>query len=109
MRYSFNKCELNNEEYGTYLSSYLRSQKKPLVLNLNGSWGTGKTHFLKQMYSDLRFTHEYPVIYIDAWKSDFSNDPLLVLISEFIEQFKSLNMNIKATDKEEESKRSIKP
>lgn len=100
-KYSFDKCELNNEEYGTYLSSYLRSQKKPLVLNLNGSWGTGKTHFLKQMYSNLRFKHEYPVIYIDAWKSDFSNDPLLVLISEFIEQFKTLNMNIEAADKEE--------
>lgn len=101
-KYSFDQCALNNKEYGSYLSSYLRSQKKPLVLNLNGSWGTGKTHFLKQMYSDLRFTHDYPVIYIDAWKSDFSNDPLLVLISEFIEQFKTLNMNIEAADKEEE-------
>ncbi|EAQ55520.1 KAP family P-loop NTPase fold protein [Vibrio sp. MED222] len=100
-KYSFKECELNNEEYGNYLSSYLRSQKKPLVLNLNGSWGTGKTHFLKQMYSDLRFKHEYPVIYIDAWRSDFSNDPLLVLISEFIEQFQCLNYVIDAADKEE--------
>lgn len=95
-KYSFDKCELNNKEYGSYLSSYLRSQKKPLVLNINGSWGTGKTHFLKQMYSDLRFKHEYPVIYIDAWRSDFSNDPLLVLISEFIEQFKNLSSQINA-------------
>lgn len=101
-KYSFDKCELNNKEYGSYLSSYLRSQKKPLVLNINGSWGTGKTHFLKQMYSNLRFNHEYPVIYIDAWKSDFSNDPLLVVISEMIEQFKLLNPMINAEDKEEE-------
>lgn len=95
-KYSFDKCKLNNKEYGSFLSSYLRSQKKPLVLNINGSWGTGKTHFLKQMYSDLRFKHEYPVIYIDAWRSDFSNDPLLVLISEFIEQFKNLSSQINA-------------
>ncbi|MEZ9999962.1 P-loop NTPase fold protein [Vibrio lentus] len=101
-KYSFDKCELNNKEYGSYLSSYLRSQKKPLVLNINGSWGTGKTHFLKQMYSNLRFKHEYPVIYIDAWKSDFSNDPLLVVISEMIEQFKLLNPMINAEDKEQE-------
>ncbi|WP_373948289.1 P-loop NTPase fold protein [Vibrio pomeroyi] len=100
-KYSFNKCGLNNKEYGSYLSSYLRSQTKPLVLNLNGSWGTGKTHFLKQVYSDLRFEHKYPVIYIDAWKSDFSNDPLLVVISEMIEQFKQLNPMIDAEDKEQ--------
>ncbi|PML06377.1 KAP family P-loop NTPase fold protein [Vibrio lentus] len=101
-KYSFDKCELENEEYGSYLSSYLRSQKKPLVLNINGAWGTGKTVFLKQMYSNLRFKHEYPVIYIDAWKSDFSNDPLLVVISEMIEQFKLLNPTINAADKEQE-------
>ena len=100
--YSFDKCELNNKEYGSYLSSYLRSQKKPLVLNINGAWGTGKTVFLKQMYSNLRFKHKYPVIYIDAWKSDFSNDPLLVLISEFIEQFKNINTKIEAANKEKE-------
>ncbi|MEZ9233682.1 P-loop NTPase fold protein [Vibrio amylolyticus] len=101
-KYSFEGCELDNQQYGNYLSSYLRSQKKPLVLNLNGTWGTGKTHFLKQMYSDLRFKHDYPVIYIDSWKSDFSNDPLLVVISEMIEQFKELNSQINATDKEVE-------
>lgn len=101
-KYSFDKCELNNKEYGSYLSSYLRSQTKPLVLNLNGSWGTGKTHFLKQMYSDLHFKHGYPVIYIDAWKSDFSNDPLLVVISEMIEQFKQLDPMIDTADKEQE-------
>ncbi|TCT43830.1 KAP-like P-loop domain-containing protein [Vibrio crassostreae] len=100
-KYSFEDCELENEQYGNYLSSYLRSQKKPLVLNLNGTWGTGKTHFLKQIYSDLRFKHGYPVIYIDSWKSDFSNDPLLVIISEMIEQFKELNLGINAADKED--------
>lgn len=101
-KYSFEQCKLSNDEYGKYLSSYLRSQSKPLVLNLNGAWGTGKTVFLKQMYSDLRFTHEYPVIYIDAWRSDFSNDPLLVLISEFIEQFKNLSNQINVSFQEKQ-------
>ncbi|MBW3696457.1 hypothetical protein EK599_12195 [Vibrio sp. T187] len=101
-KYSFDECELDNKEYGHYLSSYLRSQKKPLVLNLNGAWGTGKTVFLKQMYSNLRYDHEYPVIYIDAWRSDFSNDPLLVVISEMIDQFKQLDPKIDAEGKEKE-------
>lgn len=101
-KYSFDECELDNKEYGHYLSSYLRSQKKPLVLNLNGAWGTGKTVFLKQMYSNLRYDHLYPVIYIDAWKSDFSNDPLLVVISEMIEQFKLISANAEAVEQEKE-------
>lgn len=101
-RYSFDRCGLNNKEYGLFLSTYLRSQKKPLVLNLNGAWGTGKTHFLRQIYSDLHFKHGYPVIYIDAWRSDFSNDPLLVLVSEFIEQFKSLSKTAEAQVNEDQ-------
>lgn len=101
-QYNFDSCWLNNKEYGEYLSSYLRSQKKPLVMNLNGSWGTGKTHFLRQLYSNLRFTHGYPVIFLNSWRSDFSNDPLLVLVSEFIEQFKSLNLQINASYNEKQ-------
>ncbi|UPR50892.1 hypothetical protein ITG09_09160 [Vibrio cyclitrophicus] len=101
-KYNFDNCGLNNKEYGKYLSSYLRSQKKPLVMNLNGAWGTGKTHFLRQMYSNLRFEHEYPVIYINAWRSDFSNDPLLVLVSEFIEQFKNLSLQVNASYNEKQ-------
>ncbi|MEZ8037839.1 P-loop NTPase fold protein [Vibrio splendidus] len=100
-KYNFDNCGLNNKEYGEYLSSYLRSQKKPLVMNLNGEWGTGKTHFLRQMYSNLRFTHGYPVIFLNSWRSDFSNDPLLVLISEFIEQFQSISANADAHATEE--------
>ncbi|WP_049535882.1 P-loop NTPase fold protein [Vibrio harveyi] len=99
-KYSFEKSALDNQQYGEYLSSYLRHQTKPLVLNLNGAWGTGKTYFLKQLYSDLRFKHEYPVVYIDSWKSDFSNDPLLVLVTELIEQFKGLNKQLNAAYQE---------
>lgn len=54
------------------------------------------------MYSNLRFEHEYPVIYINAWRSDFSNDPLLVLVSEFIEQFKNLSLQVNASYNEKQ-------
>nr|WP_275658796.1 P-loop NTPase fold protein [Vibrio brasiliensis] len=89
--FNWNSCQLGNKEYGEYLSSYLRSQDSFLVLNLNGKWGTGKTHFLKQLYTDLLYTHSYPCVYIDAWKSDFSDDPLLVIISEFLEQLNTIH------------------
>lgn len=90
--YTFESCELGRKAYGEFLSSYIRKQNSPLVLNLDGSWGVGKSHFLKQLYSDLRFYHELPVIHIDAWISDFSDDPLLVIISELIEQMAVINI-----------------
>lgn len=98
--YSWAQCKLNNGEYGQFLSSYLRTQTTPLVLNLDGSWGTGKTTFLRQLYSDLRFTHSFPCIYIDAWESDYSNDPLLVIVSELLEQLKRESKQFKAAEAE---------
>ncbi|MCX9469281.1 hypothetical protein IG522_17550, partial [Vibrio cholerae] len=95
--YSWDTCKLKNGDYGRFLSSYLRNQKTPLVLNLDGGWGTGKTTFLRQLYTDL-FTHGYSCIYIDAWESDYSNDPLLVIVSELLEQIKRLNEHLKAED-----------
>lgn len=89
--YTFESCELDRKAYGEFLSSYIRKQNSPLVLNLDGSWGVGKSHFLRQLYSNLRFEHGLPVIHIDAWISDFSDDPLLVIISELIEQMAAIN------------------
>jgi hypothetical protein len=90
--YSFEECKLGRKPYGEFLSSYIRTQNSPLVLNLDGAWGVGKSHFLKQLYSDLRFNHNLPVIHIDAWISDFSDDPLLVIISELLEQIALINI-----------------
>ncbi|EJL6479260.1 hypothetical protein NMR80_000933 [Vibrio cholerae] len=99
-QYSWDNCKLNNGDYGRFLSSYLRTQKSPLVMNLDGGWGTGKTTFLKQLYTDLHYTHDYACIYIDAWESDYSNDPLLVIVSELLEQIKRVSQHFKAADTE---------
>lgn len=82
--YNWLTCALKRKQFGEFISSYLRSSSK-LVLNLNGKWGTGKTHFLKRMYVDLA-QHSHPVIYIDAWESDFSSNPLSVIASELVQQ-----------------------
>lgn len=63
------------------------------MLNLNGAWGTGKTEFLRRLYTHL--TNEgHPTIYIDAWESDFSEIPLSVVASELINQLSIINHNI---------------
>lgn len=81
---------LGRSRYAEYLTKYLESQdkKKPYVLNLNSGWGMGKTYFLRRWQHELKKTN--PVIYIDAWKSDHSNDPLMSVISSIISQLREL-------------------
>lgn len=82
--------ELSRHECAKFLTSYLTkrfgtiSGKKgedSFVLNINSSWGFGKSYFLENWKIDLE-NSGYPVIYYDAWKNDFSDEPLLGFISE---------------------------
>lgn len=86
--HNFDNCQLNRKEYGEFLSNYITSQKEGFVLNLNGAWGSGKTEFLKRLYSAIK-QKEHPVVYIDAWESDFSECPLSVLSCELVKQLES--------------------
>lgn len=54
--------------------------KGAYVLNVNAEWGFGKSYFLRGMAEDLCGQH--PVVMIDAWKNDFSDDPYTMVISE---------------------------
>lgn len=96
---TFDNCKLNRKEYGEFLASYITGEKDGFVLNLNGEWGTGKTEFLKRFYSHL-LTEGHPTIYIDAWESDFSKDPLTVVSSELMTQLEKLNVGIGSNAKE---------
>lgn len=87
--YKFDNCLAGRQEHGKFLMSYITGEHDGFVLNLNGEWGTGKTEFLKRMYTGLS-DKNHPVIYIDAWESDFSEDPLLVVTSELINQLDSM-------------------
>ncbi|WCH25943.1 KAP family P-loop NTPase fold protein [Aeromonas salmonicida] len=87
--HNFDNCKLNRKEYGQFLANYLIGEKDGFVLNLNGSWGTGKTEFLKRFYVEL-MVRGHPTIYIDAWESDFSQEPLTVVASELLNQLERL-------------------
>lgn len=57
-----------------------KGQEGSYVLNLNATWGTGKTYFLRRWVNEIE--GKYPAVYIDAWSSDHSSDPLLSVVSE---------------------------
>jgi len=90
--------KLDRARYATFLSRLLAqegfdlnrpegAQKKNYVLNLNAEWGAGKTYFLKRWSKDLFV--DYPIVYIDAWQQDYSDDPFLTVIAAIIKQLQA--------------------
>ncbi|MET2901657.1 P-loop NTPase fold protein [Vibrio rotiferianus] len=92
------KDMLNRQKYANYLSNFLLSKvnqhrssgtnnpRSSYVLNLNGAWGVGKTFFVKRWQQDLLQKH--PVVYINAWEQDYSEDPLITIISSMVSQLR---------------------
>jgi Ni2+-binding GTPase involved in maturation of urease and hydrogenase len=87
--YNWETCKTNRKEYGKFLCSFLTNKGESSVVNLNGSWGTGKTELLRRLYVELA-EQKHAVVYIDAWESDFSNDALAVVCSEVLTQLDSI-------------------
>ena len=95
---TFPADQLDREKYAKFLTTFLAKQgyddardsdqkKRNYVLNLNAEWGAGKSYFLKRWAHDLK--EHYPVVYIDAWKQDYSDDPLMTVISSMIKQLRT--------------------
>ncbi|MFK0665636.1 KAP family P-loop NTPase fold protein [Aeromonas salmonicida] len=84
---------LERARYAEFLTNYLAAEGKQrnYVLNLNAEWGAGKTWFIKRWYMGLKA--HYPTVYIDAWQQDFSDDPLLTVISSIVEQLRDSTGN----------------
>ncbi|MGY3880588.1 KAP family P-loop NTPase fold protein [Aeromonas veronii] len=87
---SLSADRLERARYAEFLTNYLAAEGKQrnYVLNLNAEWGAGKTWFIKRWYMELKA--HYPTVYIDAWQQDFSDDPLLTVISSIIDQLKMI-------------------
>jgi KAP family P-loop domain len=82
---------LGRKEEGKYLQRYIENLYKldkkdqtSFVLNINSEWGHGKTWFLKRFSRQLEVN--FPVVYFDAWKNDFTKDPLMSFVSVVCEE-----------------------
>jgi hypothetical protein len=51
------------------------------VLNIDAGWGYGKSFFMRRFKQQLEIAG-HPVVMIDAWKNDFSDDPYTNVIAE---------------------------
>lgn len=68
----------------TYDNSSVRS------INIDAPWGYGKTFFLKRLKLTLEL-HNIPCAYINAWEDNFSEEPIVPLISSIEEAILDLN------------------
>lgn len=55
-----------------------REQRGSYVLNIDAKWGFGKSFFLERFKKDLEA--DYTVVYVNAWASDYADDPLLAVM-----------------------------
>jgi len=85
--------KLGRQEKADYLRAFLIGRvqerqsagiKGAYVVNVQAEWGFGKTFFMERFFQQL--SQEHPAVFINAWKSDFTDDPYTAVISE-IEQF----------------------
>ena len=60
----------------------------PCVLAIDAAWGAGKTTFFRMWTQHLR-NKEFPVVEVNAWETDFSEEPFVTLSTELIDGIKS--------------------
>lgn len=78
---------LNRSEYAKRLTRLLDSVDEPLVIALDGDWGSGKSFFLRCWTGAHinEFDGKSQIIYFDAFAKDFLKDPLIG-ITEALEE-----------------------
>lgn len=87
---------LQRKTYADFLTGMLENQTRPVVLNLNAPWGSGKTFFIQHWYEDV--IRHHPAALFNAWETDFSNDPLLAFLSCIQEQLSTYLPKKKASE-----------
>ena len=70
---------LNRKPTGDQLTGLIKRIDSPLVIAVDGEWGSGKSHFLKCWKNDP--AEDITKIYVDAFKQDYLDDPLIALVS----------------------------
>ncbi|UXI02754.1 KAP family NTPase [Photobacterium sp. TY1-4] len=82
--YSFeNRDEFARRKIAQNLISLLSSDIDISPLVLDGGWGTGKTEFCEKLIK-LWGSDEHHIIYVDAFKADHADEPLLTILAEVL-------------------------
>ena len=76
-----NTDKLSRKQCADVLTTLLSNEAGPLVLAIDSAWGTGKTTFLDMWEHELMHRDDpFPVIRINTWETDYTNQPFASLI-----------------------------
>ena len=77
---------LNRKPFGQKLTELVDRFEQPVVIALDGGWGSGKSHFLKLWTGAhaRELAGKAEVIYFDAFEHDYLDDPLVSLVSRLV-------------------------
>lgn len=77
--------EFKRELVAAKVIKLLKSEVDISPMIIDGDWGTGKTEFCLKLINKLKNEEpNYNIIYIDAFKADHADNPLLTIIAEII-------------------------
>ena len=77
--------EFNRKPIAENIIKLLTSSIDLSPMVIDGGWGTGKTEFCQKLIRLMEQQHpDYQPVYIDAFRSDHSGEPLLALLAEII-------------------------
>ncbi len=76
--------EFNRKSIAEKAIKLLRSDISVSPLVVDGSWGLGKTEFCLKMINLMKIEDTHHLIYIDAFKADHADEPLLTVLTNVL-------------------------
>ncbi|WP_318448836.1 KAP family P-loop NTPase fold protein [Photobacterium leiognathi] len=85
-RYTFQeRDEFNREHIADKIIKLLNSTINVSPMIIDGSWGVGKTEFCQKLITKMNENDKNHLIYIDAFKADHANEPLLTVLAAVLD------------------------
>ena len=80
---------LDRKPLSAYLTQLVDTIEDPLVIAVDGTWGSGKSFFLQRWVGAHRSQNDGKaiVVYFDAFAHDYLDDPLIALVGVIAERF----------------------
>jgi hypothetical protein len=88
------------------LTQFVTQATSSFVLALDGKWGSGKTTFLRMWKEKLQETG-HVCLYLNAWKTDFTEDPLIAVVGELSNTIENLDIKNGTKENLRETKQRI--
>lgn len=95
--------EFKREKIADNLIKLIKADFQTSPMVVDGKWGSGKTEFSQKLINKINETEQnWNVIYIDAFRFDHIDDPLVMLITQI-----SLSFPKDSSEKKEFMKKAI--